>query len=67
MCMCAGAGMIFSQGLMRMRSFEDIEHAVRTMNWAHQGAGGRPPHAAAAAAAAAADADADAYKVCLAG
>ena len=40
----AGAGMIFSQGLMRMRSYEDIELAVRTMNWAHQGAGGQPPH-----------------------
>ena len=42
--MSAGAGMIFSQGLMRMRSYEDIELAVRTMNWAHQGAGGQPPH-----------------------
>ncbi|DBA90820.1 TPA: hypothetical protein ACH3X1_004023 [Trebouxia sp. C0004] len=34
-----GAGMIFSQGLMRMRSYEDIELAVRSMGWAHQGAG----------------------------
>lgn len=38
----AGAGMIFSQGLMRMRSYEDIELAVRSMGWAHQGAGGQP-------------------------
>ncbi len=34
--------MIFSQGLMRMRSYEDIELAVRSMGWAHQGAGGQP-------------------------
>ena len=39
----AGAGMIFSQGLMRMRGYEEIELAVRSMNWAHQGAGGLPP------------------------
>lgn len=39
----AGAGMIFSQGLMRMRAYDEIEEAVRTMNWAHQGAGGAPP------------------------
>ena len=38
----AGAGMIFSQGLMRMRSYDDIELAVRSMGWAHQGAGGQP-------------------------
>ena len=40
-CVGAGAGMIFSQGLMRMRSFDDIELAVRSMNWRHQGAGGQ--------------------------
>ncbi len=34
--------MIFSQGLMRMRSYDDIELAVRSMGWAHQGAGGQP-------------------------
>lgn len=39
-CPPAGAGMIFSQGLMRMRAYDQIEHAVRTMNWHHQGAGG---------------------------
>ena len=38
----AGAGMIFSQGLMRMRAYDEIEEAVRTMNWAQQGAGGVP-------------------------
>ena len=38
----AGAGMIFSQGLMRMRGYDQIEQAVRDMNWAHQGAGGQP-------------------------
>ena len=41
-CGIAGAGMIFSQGLMRMRPYDEIEEAVRTMNWAHQGAGGDP-------------------------
>ncbi|KAL3145160.1 hypothetical protein ABBQ38_001760 [Trebouxia sp. C0009 RCD-2024] len=34
-----GAGMIFSQGLMRMRGFDQIEQAVRNMDWGHQGAG----------------------------
>ena len=38
----AGAGMIFSQGLMRMRAYDEIEEAVRTMDWNHQGAGGMP-------------------------
>ena len=27
---------------MRMRSYDDIELAVRSMGWAHQGAGGQP-------------------------
>lgn len=39
----AGAGMIFSQGLMRMRGFDQIEQAVRNMDWGHQGAGGGAP------------------------
>ncbi|KAL3145279.1 hypothetical protein ABBQ32_001016 [Trebouxia sp. C0010 RCD-2024] len=33
------AGMIFSQGLMRMRGYDQIEQAVRNMDWGHQGAG----------------------------
>ena len=36
----AGAGMIFSQGLMRMREYDEIEKTVRNMDWAHIGAGG---------------------------
>ena len=36
----AGAGMIISQGLMRMREYDKIEEAVKRMDWPRIAAGG---------------------------
>lgn len=34
--------MIISQGLMRMKSYEDIEKVVKAMDWPKIAAGGEP-------------------------
>lgn len=35
-----GAGMIISQGLMRMREYSEVEEAVTAMDWPNIAAGG---------------------------